>query len=171
MEGVKEELHTLVVQEALKTGLPYLSSKRTSGKRALLHTREERRASDRKTYNITEERIERRASEMELHARHQTALDEFLRRALENYGERIERIILFGSVARGDAREESDIEILVVTTEEDFRLRRALTGLAFDILLETGEDISVKALAKADFERGKNFSFVRYVVSEGVQVA
>jgi predicted nucleotidyltransferase len=43
-------------------------------------------------------------SEMELHARHQKALDEFLRRALEGYEDRIERIILFGSVARGDAR-------------------------------------------------------------------
>ena len=29
---------------------------------------------------------------------------------------------------------------------EDFRLRRELIGLTFDILLETGEDISVKVL-------------------------
>jgi predicted nucleotidyltransferase len=108
---------------------------------------------------------------MELHARHQQALDEFLRRALEKYRDRIERIILFGSVARGEAREESDIDILIVTKEEDYRLRRALIGLAFDILLETGDDISVKALSKADFERGKNFSFLRHVLSEGVQVA
>jgi predicted nucleotidyltransferase len=108
---------------------------------------------------------------MDVHARYQTARDKFLRRALAGYGDRIECIILFGSVARGDAREESDIDILLVTKEEDFRLRRALIGLAFDILLETGEDISVKALAKADFERGKDFSFLRHVISEGVQVA
>ena len=108
---------------------------------------------------------------LQLEKRYQKALDEFLRRVLEGYGDMIERIILFGSVARGEAREESDIDILIVTKEEDFRLRRALVGIAFDILLETGEDISVKALAKADFERGKNFSFLRHVVSEGVQVA
>ena len=108
---------------------------------------------------------------MDVQARYQQALDEFLRRALDKYRDKIESIILFGSVARGEAREESDIDILIVTTEEDFRLRRALIGLAFDILLETGDDISVKALSKADFERGKNYSFLRHVVSEGVQVA
>jgi predicted nucleotidyltransferase len=41
---------------------------------------------------------------MAVHARYQTALDAFLSRALEGYGERIERIVLFGSVAWGNAR-------------------------------------------------------------------
>ena len=120
---------------------------------------------------ITPQKKEYTAKEMEVHARYQKALDEFLSRALEGYRERIERIILFGSVARGEAREESDIDLLIVTKAEDFQLRRVLIGLAFDILLETGEDISVKALSKADFERMKNYSFLQHVLSEGVQVA
>jgi len=68
------------------------------------------------------------------------------------------------------AKEESDVDILIVTKDEDFRLRRALIGIAFDILLETEENISVKALSKEEFERHKNFSFLRNVILEGVKV-
>jgi hypothetical protein len=52
-------------------------------------------------------------SQMEVHARYQTALDGFLSRALEGYGERIEHIILFGTVARGEAKAGSDIDFLL----------------------------------------------------------
>ena len=93
-----------------------------------------------------------------------------MKRVLEKYRDRIESIILFGSVARSVAKEESDVDILIVTKDEDFRLRRALIGIAFDILLETEKNISVKALSKEEFERNKNFSFLRNVISEGVKV-
>ena len=102
--------------------------------------------------------------------RFQEPLREFVNVALEKYGEKIEAIILFGSVAMGKAKRDSDIDILIVTKDEDFRLRRALIGISFDILLETEENISVKALSKEEFERNKNFSFLRNVVSEGVKV-
>jgi hypothetical protein len=50
-------------------------------------------------------------------------------------------------------------------------LRRELIGMAFDMLLETGEDISVKVLSQKDFEARKGFSFLRNVISEGVKIA
>jgi len=107
---------------------------------------------------------------MKIQKRYQEAVDEFMKRVLEKYRDRIESIILFGSVARGVAKEESDVDILIVTKAEDFRLRRALIGIAFDILMQTEENISVKALSKEDFERHKNFSFLRNVILEGVKV-
>jgi predicted nucleotidyltransferase len=44
----------------------------------------------------------------------------------------------FGSVARGTPLIDSDIDLLVEIDKEDFRLRRELIGLAFDILLSKG---------------------------------
>ena len=38
------------------------------------------------------------------------------------------------------------------------------------ILLQTEENISVKALSKDEFEGQRNFSFLRNVISEGVKV-
>ena len=105
-----------------------------------------------------------------LQKRYRKPIEEFVRRALERYRDRIEGIILFGSVAREEGKEDSDVDILVVTMKEDFGLRHALVGIAFDILLETRANISVKALSKDDFERHKNFSFLRNIISEGVKL-
>lgn len=79
-------------------------------------------------------------------------MNEFVRRALEKYDDKIDSIILFGSVARGEAREGSDIDILVVAGGDRFRMRRELSGIVLDILLETGEYISVKTLSIEDFK-------------------
>jgi HEPN domain-containing protein len=55
-----------------------------------------------------------------------------------------EKIIVFGSRARGDAREESDVDLLVVLDDADGRgreLSRALDGVPFanDVLMATPE--------------------------------
>lgn len=61
---------------------------------------------------------------------------------------RPERILLFGSYARGDAREDSDLDFLVIESEvtdrakEMVRLRRSLRPLrlAVDVLVYSTED-------------------------------
>jgi predicted nucleotidyltransferase len=103
--------------------------------------------------------------------RRQKAVEEFVRRATQEYGDRIRGVILYGSVARGTAVEDSDIDLLVVIDEEDFRLRRELVGLSFDILLETGGDLSVKVLSNRDFQTHKSHSFLRNVLAEGAKLA
>ena len=109
--------------------------------------------------------------DMQIQKRYREAVNEFVRRVLERYKDKIDSIILFGSVARGEAKEDSDIDVLIVVKKEDFKLRRALIGVAFDILLETGKDISVKVLSKNEFEDRRNFSFLRNIISEGVKLA
>jgi predicted nucleotidyltransferase len=103
--------------------------------------------------------------------RRQKAVEEFVRRASQAYGDRIRGITLFGSAARGTPLIDSDIDLLVEIDKEDFRLRRELIGLAFDILLETGGDLSVKVLSSQDFQARKSFSFLKNVLAEGVKVA
>ena len=105
---------------------------------------------------------------MQIQRKYREAVEEFVRRVLERYRDKIDSIILFGSVARGEAKEDSDIDVLIVVKKEDFKLRRALIGVAFDILLETGKNISVKVLSKNEFEDRRNFSFLRNIISEGV---
>ncbi len=106
-----------------------------------------------------------------LDERRQNAINEFVKRATQAYGERIRGITLFGSVARGTPSRDSDIDLLVVIDKEDFRLRRDLTGLAFDIFMDTGGDLSVKVLSSQDFQARKSYSFLRNVLTEGVKVA
>jgi len=103
---------------------------------------------------------------MKIQGKYQKAVDEFVRRALEKYRDRIENIILFGSVARREAKEDSDIDILVVG---DVSLEE-LVDLTIPILLEYGELISAKDMKKDYFEFliREEYSLIRNVLKEGV---
>ena len=77
-----------------------------------------------------------------------------------------ERVILFGSRARGDAREDSDIDLIVIEAEpfgadrsrlaEERRLYRALAGL------RVSKDILVYSLDEVEYWRDSlNFVLAR----------
>lgn len=63
------------------------------------------------------------------------AIDEALRLIGGLYGSRMERLVLYGSVARGDSREDSDVDLLVVLSEPIDTLAeiRKLAPIAIDI--------------------------------------
>lgn len=48
-------------------------------------------------------------------------------------GDRVEAIKLFGSRARGDARPDSDFDILVVVDKDDFELGEQIGSIAYDV--------------------------------------
>ncbi len=56
------------------------------------------------------------------------------------YGDRLERVVLFGSRARGDAREDSDYDVAVFLKDLPDRWRELdrLADLSTDILDDTG---------------------------------
>ena len=68
----------------------------------------------------------------------------FANRLRQRLGDHIAEIRLFGSKARGDARPESDIDMLVVVQPETERVRldTAVSDLAFDVSLEHAVHIS-----------------------------
>lgn len=66
-------------------------------------------------------------------------------------------ILIYGSVARGEAKEDSDIDIIVVVKRNAFETQMKLAALAFDILMETGEYISVQTLKSKELERDTIF--------------
>ena len=109
-------------------------------------------------------------SDMQIQANYQEAVDEFVRRAREKYEDEIDSIILFGSVARGEAGRESDIDILVVIVGDRFRMIRELSEIVLDILLETGEYLSIKTLSTENFKFLKEIksSFLSNVIKEGI---
>ncbi|HYD71030.1 nucleotidyltransferase domain-containing protein [Azospirillum sp.] len=56
------------------------------------------------------------------------------------YGDRIERIVLFGSRARGDARPDSDYDVAVFLTDLADRWEESdrIAAIAADVMDETG---------------------------------
>ena len=90
---------------------------------------------------------------------------------IERYGEKIKDVILYGSYARGQFTENSDIDILVLVddTLNPFEVRENLSDLLLDILLDEEELISVIVLPENFFEN-YNSPFMINVKKEGVKV-
>jgi len=85
------------------------------------------------------------------------------------YGQKIRKVILYGSYVRGQATRDSDIDILVLVDKSlnPFEIRESLSDLLFDILLEEGELVSVIAVPE-DFFENYNSPFMMNVKKEGV---
>ncbi|WP_409200197.1 nucleotidyltransferase domain-containing protein [Methanobrevibacter sp. DSM 116169] len=84
----------------------------------------------------------------------------------------IEKVILFGSVAREEDGDESDIDILIITKNEkdDFKFEDEIYSIAFDKLLETGEYLSVKIISLQHYKKYKHFSFYKNIEKDGVLI-
>lgn len=68
-----------------------------------------------------------------------------LREAIDAvYGDRIERVVLYGSRARGDHRPDSDYDVAVFIKDAGsfFEENRRLASITTDVLLAMGADIS-----------------------------
>lgn len=94
---------------------------------------------------------------------------EFAKSIEEKYPE-IERIVLFGSVARGEEKEESDIDLLVISKNDRFKLRWKIMKDVVDILLKTGIYISIKTISEKEYNQLKNTHFISQIEKTGVPV-
>ena len=85
------------------------------------------------------------------------------------YGEKVKKVILYGSHVRGETTKDSDIDILVLVDRSlnPFEVRESLSDLLFDILLEEGELISVIAVPENLYEN-YNSPFITNVRKEGL---
>ncbi|MFB6230675.1 MAG: nucleotidyltransferase domain-containing protein [Salinibacter sp.] len=95
-----------------------------------------------------------------------------LRARLENlYGDRLREVVLYGSHARGEASEASDVDVMVVLEGE----LDAWTGLqrmsrpVYDLELETEEMITLCPISRTEFEQ-KEHPLLVNVHREGITV-
>lgn len=70
-----------------------------------------------------------------LNEKYKQAAEEFARRVASALGDRVDSIVLYGSVARGEANRESDIDILVVSPDP-YGIREVLSVTRGDFTYE-----------------------------------
>lgn len=78
-------------------------------------------------------------------------IDEFVNGVNEILGNRVKKIILYGSYARGDFNKDSDIDIMILTDLSDDEIveyRHKIWDYAYDIEYENNFDIELMPLVK-----------------------
>ncbi|WP_421828424.1 nucleotidyltransferase domain-containing protein [Larkinella sp.] len=82
------------------------------------------------------------------------------------YKNRLDRIILYGSYARGDYHEESDIDLLIILKDKNVsRLQEIndLVALKYDLMISNNILLSTKAVTESDYKNRPNaiYYFIR----------
>lgn len=89
--------------------------------------------------------------------------------AKEVNSDKIDRIILFGSVARGEDNNDSDIDLLIVS-DNYHEIEPAISEGIFNMISEYGELVSAHVMTNKTFNKTKNYSFLTRVLNEGIEL-
>ncbi len=110
---------------------------------------------------------------IEAPSRLKRAVQEFVKESVERYRKRIDTMILYGSVVRGEANDDSDIDVLVVWKGTTLDAMDSLGEIALKVLLKHGCGISIHPMSPKhyDYVSGINTHFFRNVAREGIVVA
>lgn len=97
---------------------------------------------------------------------------EFVRRLAEQVDPQLFTVTLFGSRARGDADEESDLDLFVAlsTDDSDARVKTIARNIACDLTLEYGILVSVFVADKTFLIQHQGFSLLETIEEEGVPI-
>ncbi len=98
------------------------------------------------------------------------AISSFLKQLQVNHSDRIFETFLFGSKARGDDQPDSDIDILLIVDQEDWRFRHQISDIASGIALEYDVLIGSFVIGKKrwDMMERERFSLYENVKREGI---
>mgnify|MGYP001623825073 FL=1 len=101
-------------------------------------------------------------------------IDEFVKGVNEILGDRVKKIILYGSYARGDYDKSSDIDIMILTDLNDNEIleyREKILDYAYDIEWNNNFDIVVSPLIKNIDKYNKRIDVIPFYMNiqkEGV---
>ena len=104
----------------------------------------------------------------------QVILNKYVSELEKIYGAYLKSVILYGSYARGDFTEESDIDIMILLDLDEMlikKYRHDLSGITYDFNMDYEVDIKPIAKSQEHFEKWEDiYPFYKNVKSEGVKL-
>ncbi|MCD8096825.1 MAG: helix-turn-helix domain-containing protein [Lachnospiraceae bacterium] len=87
----------------------------------------------------------------------------------EIFGKELERVVLYGSYARGTAAADSDVDIALIVRGYTEKMHDRMIDLTVDLELDCGKVLSVLLIERGHFEEwGDVLPFYRNVKEEGI---
>ncbi len=107
-----------------------------------------------------------------LHPEEQTWLDEYRKVLDERHPGTVLRMVIYGSKARGDAREDSDLDVLLVVKDGTDHLKLPLREIGYELAVVSDAVPSILAYTQEEWEdrKRRGFPFQQAVEHEGVSV-
>lgn len=100
--------------------------------------------------------------------RREQAFDAFARRVKDALGDEVHEIILYGSTARGEATETSDVDVLIVLENNGkSNQREVISTLAFEVGVEFDVAITYTIQSTERFDAAQTTPFLRNVLRDG----
>ena len=96
------------------------------------------------------------------------AVDAFVEALQRQYPDRIRDVILFGSKARGDSHPDSDIDLLILVDDDDWRFSHAISRIAARVSLKYDVLLGPRVIRQARWRRSVLYSTVS---AEGISLA
>ncbi len=101
---------------------------------------------------------------------HERVFNHFLFEIKRELWDEIDKVILFGSVARGDYGPDSDIDVLIVlktnNIEKRWEINDTIGDIVVDILINFNLYVSPKLYTKKEFEKMKKHLFYEEISKE-----
>ncbi len=105
----------------------------------------------------------------------QDEIGEFMALVRTCFGEHLEKVILYGSYARGDYNDHSDIDVMVLVSLPDSEIKQSENRIydgAFDLELKYGKALSPVIRNQDTFEYWSDtLPFYQNIRIEGVEIA
>ena len=101
---------------------------------------------------------------------HQRVIDSLQQRLLAELKDQVHSLVLFGSVARGEASADSDVDVLIIT-DAPFAVRQRIDEISYDIDLENGVFTQLVFFTAQSFENeavGLRSYFSSDIIGQGI---
>ena len=104
----------------------------------------------------------------------QDLIDQYVEAVKKIYGSHVRQIILYGSYARGDYHEDSDVDIMILVDMSDLELKaygQQLSYMTYDFNLDYNLDIKPIAKSETHFKKWIiNYPFYSNIYKEGIVI-
>lgn len=109
-----------------------------------------------------------------MNAKDMALIREVKRRLSPDLQQHLKQLVVFGSRARSEATEDSDLDVIAIVDEKSVDIENRLEDVAYQVMWDNDFKpiISLKVVAESQFNSAidKGFSFYRHIKREGVAV-